>query len=131
MTLSSFALILGTACYVFGLPVIFADEAFLAWRRRIVADPQSLRLAGMILTAVAVTTLRYHWRVSWDGEGAMILLAWLTLGKGLFLAWWPARAVNAAAWVDQRITSAQALTFAGCIAVLLGAALTSLGFVLA
>ena len=132
MSLASFALVLGAACYIFGLPIVFADESFLAWRRRVMADEQVLRVLGMLLVMIAVTTLRYHWQVSVDGEGVVIVLAWLTLAKGLFFAWWPARALAVMQRIEPVLVSSHAAqTFIGCLAVFVGAVLTYLGFVLA
>lgn len=132
MSLASFSLILGVICYVFGFPLVFTDEKHLAWRRAFVKDENILRFIAVAVISVAVTTLRYQHTVSWDGEGILVLFVWLTLLKGLFMAWWPAVFGSVAAAMEERFLGNQVLQmFVGFIMVLLGALFTYFGFIIA
>lgn len=132
MSLASFSLILGACCYVFGFPLVFSNEKHLAWRREVVKDENALRLMALVLLSVAVTTLRYQYRIAWDGEGILVFFAWVTFFKGLFMAGWPATFGNVAEVIESHVMSNQAMEmFAGFIMVLLGALFTYLGLILA
>lgn len=132
MALSSFALILGVFFYVFGFPLVFSDSAHLEWREKILKDENALRIIGTILIALAVTTLRYHFRISPDGEGVVITIAWISLAKGLLMAWWPRHFMRMTARVEGFLFDSSTMQiFTGCVTVLLGALFTFLGLVLA
>lgn len=132
MSLSSFALILGVVCYVFGFPLVFSDEKHLAWRRKFLKDENILRLVAVGVISVAVTTLKRQYQVSPDGEGAVVLIAWIVLIKGLVMAWWPATFAKYREMIEDSLLDSQAMQmFTGFVMVLLGAFFTYLGLILA
>jgi hypothetical protein len=132
MSLSSFALVIGVFCYVFGFPLVFSDDKHLQWRKKLIKDENMLRLLGTALLMISVTTLRYHWRITPDGEGAVIVIAWLAFLKSLFMAWWPARFSVIASKMDGVLLadSSGMQMFTGFVMVLLGALFTYLGLLL-
>lgn len=131
MSLSSFSLILGACFYVFGFPMVFLDEKFLAWRKKIVRDENTLRLAALAVIAVAVTTLRRQWDVSADGEGLIVLLAWIVLIKGALMALFPAAVGRTKEKMEKMLLGTQAMQmFVGFVMVLLGALFTYMGLLL-
>jgi hypothetical protein len=83
MSLSSFALVIGVFFYVFGFPLVFSDDKHLQWRKKLLKDENMLRLLGMALLMITATTLRYHYRITPDGEGAVIVIAWVAFIKAL------------------------------------------------
>ena len=132
MSLSSFSLIIGVFFYVFGFPIIFSDEKHLVWRRKLLKDENMLRLTAVAVISVAVTTLRRQYQITGDGEGAVVLIAWIVLFKGLFMAWWPAKFGAYRAKMENSLLDSQAMQmFTGFLMVLLGALFTYLGLVLA
>lgn len=132
MALSSFALLLGVFFYVFGFPLVFSDSQHLQWREKMLKDENALRVLGTILIALTVTTLRYHFQISPDGEGIVIAIAWLSLAKGLFMAWWPRHFMGIIARFEGFLFDSSTMqVFTGCVMVLLGALFTFLGLVLA
>lgn len=131
MTLSSFSLVLGAYLYVFGFPLVFADDRYVTWLKKFIKDENLLRLAALPFVAIAVTTLGRQWQVSMDGEGLIVLLAWLTLAKSLLLAWWPARIIKLKTPVYAFLLGEQPMQmFTGFVMVLLGALFTYLGLML-
>lgn len=132
MSLSSFSLILGVLCYVFGFPFVFSDSKYLAWRKKFLRDEGSLRLFATVVVAIAVTTLRRQWEITPDAEGLVIFLAWVTLLKGLFIAWWPSVYSDVRGPLEKFFFGTQTMQmFSGFVMVLLGAFFTYLGLVLA
>lgn len=132
MSLSSFSLILGVLFYVFGFPLIFSDEKHLTWRRKFLKDENMLRLIAVFVIAVAVTTLKRQYTISADGEGAIVLIAWIVLLKGLFMAWWPRNFGQYREMMEDSLLDSPAMQmFTGCIMVILGALFTYLGIMLA
>jgi hypothetical protein len=132
MSLSSFALVIGVFFYVFGFPLVFSDDKHLQWRKKLLKDENMLRLLGTALLMISVTTLRYHWRITADGEGAVIVIAWLTFAKSLFMAWWPAKFSAIASKMDAMLLTDESgmQMFTGFVMVLLGAMFTYLGLLL-
>lgn len=132
MSLSSFALILGVVCYVFGFPLVFSDDKHLVWRRKFLKDENFLRLIAVVVISVAVTTLRRQHQITPDGEGAVVLIAWIVLIKGLVMAWWPATFRKYREMMEDSLLDTESMqTFIGFLMVLLGALFTYLGLVLA
>lgn len=132
MSLSSFTLIVGAFCYVFGFPLVFSDSKFVAWIKKLIKDETSLRIMALPIVAIAVTTLRRQWEVTPDGEGAIVVLVWLTLLKGLAYAWFPAQIVKFRSGIDAFLFGDQSMQmFTGFVMVLLGALFTYLGLILA
>lgn len=132
MSLSSFSLIIGVLLYVFGFPLVFSDGSFLEWRKRVLRDENILRLVGAAFTAIAVTTLRYQWRITQDGEGIIVLVAWGVLLKGLFIAWWPRKFVALRErWMRFGEDGGAMMNFFGFVMVLAGALFTYFGLLLA
>lgn len=132
MSLSSFALIIGVYCYVFGFPLVFTDEKHLQWRKKVLRDENILRLLGTAFVMVSVTTLRYHWRLTSDGEGVVVFIAWAVFFKSMFMAWWPQYFSFVATKIEEFLfESTQVQVFIGFVSVLLGALFTFLGLVLA
>ncbi len=131
MPLSSFALIMGVYCYIFGFPLVFTDDQHLQWRKKILKDENVLRLIGTAWVMVAVTMLRHHWKMTADAEGIVILTAWFVFCKSVFMAWWPRYFCQIAGRVEEFLfESSSVQVFVGFIVVLLGALFTFLGLVL-
>ncbi len=132
MSLVSFSLILGVFYYVFGFPLVFSDQKHLAWRRECLKDENMIRLMAVALISIAVTTLRYQHKISWDGEGIIVFFAWAMLLKGFFMAWWPARFGEVREQVEGYFLGSQGMQmFTGFVMVLLGALFTYFGLVIA
>lgn len=131
MALSSFALILGVFCYVFGFPLVFCDDEHLAWREKMLKDENMLRLVGLAFTTIAAVTLKRQWQISSDGEGIIVTIVWLTLFKSLFIAWWPGRYTVFRQRAEAAFFDTPAMRmFVGFIMVLLGALFTYIGILL-
>jgi hypothetical protein len=131
MSLSSFSLVIGVFFYVFGFPLVFSDESFVQWCKKLIKDLNVLRMWGAVLAAIAVTTLRYQWRVTPDGSGIIVLIAWVTLVKGILIAWWPKIFSRLRARVVEYFFGSQPVqAFTGFVMVLVGALFTYLGFVI-
>lgn len=131
MTLSSFALFLGIVCYLFGFPLVFADSAAVNWRKKVMKDDVLLRLLGGLAAIVAALTLNNQWVITADGEGLIVFLAWLTLIKGVVLAWWPTQFMKMMGWKEQMLSIPAGRLACGVIIVILGAFLTYMGMMLA
>ncbi|MDD5054850.1 MAG: hypothetical protein PHZ00_01115 [Candidatus Peribacteraceae bacterium] len=132
MAISSFSLVLGVFCYVAGFPLIFCNEKHLEWRRKFFLDENMVRAAGAILAAVVVTVVRRQWLVTPDGEGVMVLLAWLLLFTGLFAAWWPDRFIALRSkWERILFDYRGAQITLGFVLIFLAAGFTYLGLILA
>lgn len=131
MSLSSFSLILGVYFYVFGFPLVFSDDKFIAWMKKFTKDENMLRLTAVVIISIAVTTLRRQSMLTFDGEGLIVLLAWIVLLKGLVFAWWPGRLIRMTDSMTKMLFSSQGLlAFVGFVMVLLGALFTYLGVLL-
>lgn len=132
MSLSSFSLMLGVYGYLYGFPLVFSEEQHLIWRKKMLADENILRLLGTAFIMASVTTLRYNWRITVDGEGIVITIAWLTFLKSLFMVWWPRRFALLITKVETKIFATKHMQmFVGYIVVLLGALFTYFGLVFA
>lgn len=132
MSLSSFTLTLGVLYYVYGFPLVFADEKHVIWRKKMMKDENILRFLGTLLIILAVNTLRRQSELTVDGEGFVVLIAWLALLKGLFIAWWPAQYSKLMESINDTVFDSQASQmFLGFVCVLIGALFTYLGLVLA
>lgn len=132
MSLSAFSLVIGVISYAFGFPLVFTDEAHMEWRRKMLKDENFLRIVGTAFIAIAATTLKYNWRITVDAEGIIILVAWLTLLKGLFVAWWPRKYSALRLKLEDRLFGTSGMqTFMGFLMVLFGALFTYFGLVLA
>lgn len=132
MSLSSFSLVLGVFFYVFGFPLVFSDDKYVVWLKKFIKDENMLRLSSVPVVAIAVTTLRHQWAISGDGEGIIVLIVWVTLVKGLLLAWWPGQVIRMKSKIDAFMLGEQSMQmFTGFVAVLLGALFTYLGLMLA
>jgi hypothetical protein len=131
MPLSSFCLILGTVCYVFGFPIVFQDDEFIAWQRRALSDGHVLRVIGCIFAALSVMTLRRQWQITADGEGWMVVATWIVFVKSIVVSWWPMKYVAFHSPFQDRFVDVPAFQFAvGSVLVLLGAAFTYFGILL-
>jgi hypothetical protein len=132
MSLASFSLLLGAFYYIFGFPLVFGNQKYLLWTKKVLKDENMLRIFGAVLVSIAVTTLRYHYELSWDGEGLIIILAWICFVKGLLLAWFPAFTIDLREKIMKMLGERQTLQpFLGFVMVLLGALFTYLGLLLA
>ena len=132
MSLASFALVIGVFCYVYGFPLVFGDDKHIAWRKKMMNDENMLRFAGALFLSVAVTTLKYQWRMTADGEGLMVAVAWIVFVKAVLLALWPSMYASLTErWVDAVFDNMHLQGFVGFVAVLLGALFTYMGLVLA
>lgn len=126
MTLSTFAMLLGITCYLFGFPLVFSEKKAVAWMKKWMKNDDSLRVVGAIMVFVTVLLLMHTWRLTWDAEGLVVLLAWLTLVKGLFFVWAPEIPSKLSL---SFLTPATAL-LAGFALLVWGALLTFLGYIL-
>jgi hypothetical protein len=132
MSLSAFSLVIGVFSYVYGFPLVFSDASHLEWRKKLLKDENILRVVGTAFIALSVTTLRWNWRITADGEGFIVAVAWLTLAKALFMAWWPKSFSRIENRIDDKFfSSPQMLAFQGFVMVLLGALFTYMGLILA
>ncbi len=132
MYLSSFSLVIGVFFYVFGFPLVFLDEQHIAWRRKFLKDENTLRLISVAVISIAITTLRRQYHFSPDAEGLVVIIAWITLFKGFFMALWPSNFNTFRTKIEDALFDIQAMQmFTGIVMVLLGALFTYLGLVLA
>ena len=131
MSLSSFALVLSVFFYVFGFPLVFCDENYAVWRKKILKDGNMVRIIGMAFTMIAAVTLRQQWKVTYDGEGLVVLFAWVTLLKSIFMAWWPKYYEGFRSYVEDEYLAIPAVSvIAGFLMVLLGAIFLYFGILL-
>ncbi len=131
MSLSSFSLVVGVFCYVFGFPLVFCDEKHLAWRKKFLRDENMMRMIGMAFTMVAAITLRRQWVISGDGEGLVVAVAWFVFAKSLFMAWWPAKYSKMRKRYEEYFFDTPAIQmFVGFLMVLTGALFTYLGILM-
>ncbi len=131
MPLSSFALIIGVVAYVFGFPLIFGDKDLVSWRKKLLKDETSMRFLGTTFAVLAVLALKRQWQVTWDADGLIVVLAWVTLAKGLLLAWWPDQITTMKGSFEERMFATQGMqTFSGLLMVAVGAIFTYLGLIL-
>ncbi len=131
MPISHFALILGVLCYLFGLPMLFAEKRSLAWRKKFLKNDALLRVIGGAFVVMAVLVLKIQWYITQDADGIIVLLAWMSLFKCLLLVWWTDQYAQFALRMEARMESVPALhLFCGLIKVALGAFLTYLGWIM-
>ncbi len=131
MLLSSFSLILGVTCYVFGFPLVFMDQAYIAWQRRIVKDIHAMRIVGAVFAVLSALALRRQWQITADGEGFMVAVAWVVFLKSIFIAWWPSTFTVLRDRFEERLVDIPALQmFVGFVVVLFGALFTYFGILL-
>ncbi len=131
MSLSSFSLIIGVYCYVFGFPFVFSDKHYTEWCKKVLKDPNTLRVVGMVGVMIAALTLKRQWHIRYDAEGFIVLVAWLTFVKCLFAAWWPVTFSRAQEWKRKTMYATPASqAFMGFVMVLLGALFTYIGILL-
>ncbi len=126
MTLPAFAMTLGVMCYLIGFPLIFSEKKAVAWIKKWCKDAVTIRAAGAILTVLSLLVLKMNWRLMWDAEGLIVFLAWLTLVKGVFLAWWP----DVPSKILMNFLSPATAMLLGFALLVWGALLTFLGFIL-
>ncbi len=128
MELSTFSLLAGLSCYLVGLPLLLTEKKALAWLKSYLKGNDPLvAIVGAVLFLVAVLTLKENWRVTSDAEGLVTLVAWVALVKGLFIAWQPKEYAKLSLHV---LTKHRLELLYGFLAVVWGALLTYLGFVL-
>ena len=131
MSLSSFSLVIGVFFYVYGFPLVFSDETYVVWWKKLTKDQNMLRILATAFIAISVTTLRYHWRITPDGEGIIVTVAWIVFLKSIFVAWWPAMFVKLHGRSYDYLLAVPSLqAFAGFLMVLLGALFTYFGLIL-
>jgi hypothetical protein len=126
MTFSTYALILGVCAYLVGFPLLLAEKETLAWLKKYLKDDIACRFTGSILVVVSALLLRHQWYLTPDAEGLVVLIAWLSLLKGLAMTWWM-KGFNSFAMGF--LTPSMGL-IGGLCAVVWGALLTYLGLVL-
>lgn len=131
MTLSSFCLIVGVFLYAVGFPLVFLDSKHTTWRKKLVRDEFTLRLIGIAVAALCITTLKLQWEVSPDGEGFVVAIVWIGLLKGALLAWFPSWVTKIEVWIEDTLLGSEgAQIFTGLITILIAAFFTYLGLVL-
>lgn len=131
MSLSSFALVLSVFFYVFGFPLVFCDEGYAVWRRKVLKDGNMVRIIGMAFTMIAAVTLRHQWKISEDGEGIVVLFAWITFLKSIFMAWWPKYYEAFRSYIEDEYLAIPAVSVSmGFLMVLLGAVFLYFGILL-
>ncbi len=130
MSIAAFSLIFGVYCYLFGLPMLFAEREAVAWRKKLLKDDVSLRLLGGAAVVVCALALKTKWFVTQDAEGIVVVLAWLGLLKGLLITWWPAHFAQMVQWEEKQFDGPFWQMLFGLAAIMVGAFLTYLGLVL-
>ncbi|MSR67836.1 hypothetical protein EXS65_03380 [Candidatus Peribacteria bacterium] len=131
MSLSSFCLVLGVFFYVFGFPLVFCDERYALWRRKIMKDSNLVRIIGMAFAMIAVTTLRRNFALSFDIRGFVVVFAWLLFFKSIAMAWWPEAYEKWHRAFEKKFLHREASQIiAGISLVLLGAWFSYLGILL-
>ena len=130
MTLSSFALVLGVFCYLFGFPQVFCDHKKLAWRTKMLKDDSTIRLFGMGSVMIAVLVLRQQWQISSGIEGVIVIVVWLLLMAGLLCAWWPIGVSKFMLSTGKNFSDSGSRIFVGCMMLLFGALFTYFGILL-
>jgi hypothetical protein len=129
MTLASFSIAAGLLCYLFGFPMIFAEDQAIAWRRKLLKDEVVVRLLGAFLAVIAGMALRTQWMVTADGEGIIVFIAWIQLIKGAYLAWWPNKYAELIAWDEEKFHAPVWQVLHGILMIFAGAFLTYLGII--
>ena len=131
MPISTFAIILGVMAYALGFPLVFGDKDVVAWRKKLIKDEYMLRFLGVIFAILAVLVLKKQWNITWDADGLVVLLAWLTLAKAFLMAWWPDQvAVMRGPWEDKMLSTQTMQMVSGLLMVLAGCFMTYLGLVM-
>lgn len=129
MALSTFALLIGLTSYLFGLPMLLTEKKASAWFKKFLkSNEQLISILGGAIFLVAAVTLRRQWELTFDAEGLVVLMAWLTAVKGLYLAWQPMQYSKMAVGV---LSNHSLELLWGFFAIVWGALFTYLGFVLA
>lgn len=126
MTLSAFALIIAFVCYLLGVPLLIAEDRAVAWHKKFYKGNDILvSLVGGAFFIIAALALRVQWRLTLDGEGFVVLIAWLTLLKGLAIAWMPAKSSKiAVSFLSKRSMD----LLAGFLLIVWGALFLYLGY---
>lgn len=132
MSLASFSLILGIACYVFGFPMVLSDSKHLSFRKKFLRDENNLRLISIFSLSIAALTLRGQSIITPDGEGLVIFFAWLALIEGALMALVPGWYAHMKDRTGKALVKTEAgMTFWGFVFILCGAFFTYMGMVLA
>lgn len=130
MTLSSFAMVIGIACYLIGFPLIFSEARTIAWKKKFFKDDVALRLSGAICTIIAGVLLRRQWAITGDAEGLVVFVAWLVLVKGVITTWWPETCMSVLSWEEKTMRAPVWKVVYGVVLVLIGGLFTYFGIVL-
>lgn len=129
MTIATFAIAAGVLCYLFGFPMIFAEDQAIAWRRKLLKDDVAIRLFGAAMAIFSAMALRTQWVVTGDGEGIIVFIAWVQMIKGLYIAWWPSKYSELIAWDEEKFHAPVWQVLHGVLMVFIGAFLTYLGII--
>lgn len=131
MSLAVFSLLLGVFFYAAGFPMVMGDKKCAAWRMKFVADTNMVRMASVVLLAASVAVLKYQWELTKDGEGLLVLLAWLCLAEGAVMLIMPEWYGQMKTKFLKMLTGSDATqSFWGVVAILLGAFFTYMGLML-
>ncbi|MEQ1849312.1 MAG: hypothetical protein ABL890_01850 [Candidatus Peribacteraceae bacterium] len=131
MSLAVFSLTLGVFCYAAGFPMVMNDKKHIAWRKKLLADTNVIRSFSIIVAVIALATLKMQWEITPDGEGVMVVLAWLMLLESAFMLLFPARYSEVKLKVMNALMPNEAMqSFFGFVAILFGALLTYMGLML-
>lgn len=126
MTLSTFALVIGTLSYLFGLPLLFHERETMEWMKKLLKDDPLLRVIGAVVTIMCLGVLLRHWRITADAEGLIVLIAWLGLIKGLYLVWGAPEYSR----IMHNFLTARHPALLGMLGIICGALFTYLAFVI-
>ncbi len=131
MALSTFALVLGVIWYVVGFPLVFNEKRATAWHKKILKSETVLRYTGIIMAVLAILALKTQWHYTPDADGIVVVVAWATLVKALFIAWWPEQySQMRTGFEHQWLKTHESHMTLGVVLIALGAFFTYLGLVL-
>ena len=131
MSLAVFSLLLGVFFYAAGFPMVMGDKKCASWRTKFLADTNAIRMASVVLLSVTAATLKYQWELTQDGEGLIVLLAWVTMLEGACMLLFPEWYGQMKSKFLKMVTGSDAAqSFWGFVAILLGAFFTYMGIML-
>ncbi len=89
MSLSTFAVILGTYQLLIGIPLVVKPAGTIKWLERTLAEETLLRVVCFFFLVSAILVLKNDPTIESDRAGVIRLLAWITAIKCLLACWWP------------------------------------------
>ena len=109
--------------------MLLTEKKASAWFKKLLKGNEHLvSVIGGALVLISAATLQRQSDITMDAEGLVVLMAWLTLLKGLYLAWQPAAYAKMAMGV---LTNHSLELLWGFFGIVWGALFTYLGFAIA